>query len=165
MERTEVLAQEEVLSHRVTFSANQDALLLTVYQPLHPLSYSMGWSNAQPLGVLSAPTEAAPVTLSVLPFWDRDAQETLILAFGQTVLEGACKVRIYNHTGVWNYSPDVFLEGALFSSATGDGYLFLYQPSPTEDVFLPAWYQVLDREDRILYTGSLPETWTHASFD
>ena len=36
LERTEVLAQEEVLSHRVTFSANQDALLLTVYQPLHP---------------------------------------------------------------------------------------------------------------------------------
>ncbi len=34
------------LSHRVTFSANQDALLLTVYQPLHPLSYSMGWNNA-----------------------------------------------------------------------------------------------------------------------
>ena len=101
----------------------------------------------------------------MLPFWDSDAQETLILAFGQTVLEGACKVRLYNHPGVWNYSPDVFLEGALFSSATGDGYLFLYQPSPTEDVFLPAWYQVLDREDRILYTGSLPETWTHASFD
>ena len=165
LERTEVLAQAEVLSHRVTFSANQDALLLTVYQPLHPLSYSMGWNNAQPLGVLSAPTEAAPVTLSVLPFWDSDAQETLILAFGQTVLEGACKVRIYNHTGVWNYSPDVFLEGALFSSATGDGYLFLYQPSPTEDVFLPAWYQVLDREDRVLYTGSLPKTLTPASFD
>lgn len=142
LERTEVLAQEEVLSHRVTFSANQDALLLTVYQPLHPLSYSMGWNNAQPLGLLSAPTEAAPVTLSVLPFWDSDAQETLILAFGQTVLEGA-----------------------LFSSATGDGYLFLYQPSPTEDVFLPAWYQVLDREDRVLYTGSLPKTLTHASFD
>ena len=93
-------------------------------------------------------------------------------------MEGACKVRLYNHTGVWNYSPDVFLEGALFSSATGDGYLFLYQPSatgdgylflyqpsPTEDVFLPAWYQVLDREDRVLYTGSLPETWTHDSFD
>ena len=136
-----------------------------MYQPLHPLSYSMGWDNAQPLGLLSAPTEAAPVTLSVLPFWDSDAQETLILAFGQTVLEGACKVRIYNHPGVWNYSPDVFLEGALFSSATGDGYLFLYQPSPTEDVFLPAWYQVLDREDRVLYTGSLPKTLTHASFD
>ena len=60
LERTEVLAQEEVLSHRVTFSANQDALLLTVYQPLHPLSYSMGWNNAQPLGVLSAPHGSGP---------------------------------------------------------------------------------------------------------
>ena len=39
------------------------------------------------------------------------------------------------------------------------------QEQPHEDVFLPAWYQVLDREDRVLYTGSLPETWTHASFD
>ena len=36
LERTEVLAQAEVLSHRVTLYANQDALLHTVYQPLHP---------------------------------------------------------------------------------------------------------------------------------
>lgn len=58
LERTEVLAQAEVLSHRVTFSANQDALLLTVYQPLHPLSYS-GGTMPSPLGC-SAPPRKRP---------------------------------------------------------------------------------------------------------
>lgn len=68
LERTEVLAQEEVLSHRVTFSANQDALLLTVYQPLHPLSLLHGlgqrpapWVAQRPHGSSSCHPLRAPL--------------------------------------------------------------------------------------------------------
>ena len=37
LERTEVVGQTELLSHQVTFSANEDVLLVTVFQPLRPL--------------------------------------------------------------------------------------------------------------------------------
>ena len=147
------------------FSANQDALLLTVYQPLHPLSYSMGWNNAQPLGLLSAPHGSGPSHPLRAPLWDSDAQEILILAFGQTVLEGPARCGSTTTQAFGIIAPTYSLEGALFPPPRETGTSSCTSPPPTEDVFLPAWYQVLDREDRILYTGSSPETWTHASFD
>lgn len=155
LEKTEVIGHTEVLGRRVTFSANRNALLATVFQPLHPVG--------EPLAVLDAPTEAHPASLYAIAVWDGAQQEATTLAFGQTCLEGAAKVRLYTYR---SDDSNVFLESELLSGPAGRGYLLTHQSSPAGSTgFRPAWYQVLDREDNILYTGSLPQTGTKSSFD
>lgn len=159
LEKTEVIGHTEVLGRRVTFSANQNALLATVFQPLHPI----GGAGTQPLAVLDAPTEVHPASFYAIAVWDGAQQEATILAFGQTCLEDAAKVRFYSHR---SDDSGIFLDGELLSCPTGRGYLLTCQSSPAGSTsFLPTWYQVLGQEGDILYTGSLPQTGTTSPFD
>lgn len=107
--------------------------------------------------VLDAPTDRQPCSLTFRPVWDQEAETSVFLVFGQTCLEGARWVRIYNHPASWNYDPNVYLEGAFFSTFTGQGYCFQQFTSPDNN-FVPKWYQVLDRAGNVLYTAPLPDT-------
>ena len=157
LERTEVVGQTELLSHQVTFSANGDVLLVTVFQPLRPLGPSMDWIHTQV--ALDAPTDRQPCSLTLRSVWDQEAEASAFLVFGQTCLEGARWVRIYNHPASWSYDPNVYLEGEFFSTSTGQGYCFQQFASPDNN-FVPKWYQVLDRAGNVLYTAPLPDVYT-----
>lgn len=157
LERTEVVGQTELLSHQVTFSANEDVLLVTVFQPLRPLGPSMDWIHTQV--ALDAPTDRQPCSLTLRSVWYQEAEASAFLVFGQTCLEGARWVRIYNHPASWSYDPNVYLEGEFFSTSTGQGYCFQQFASPDNN-FVPKWYQVLDRAGNVLYTAPLPDVYT-----
>ena len=59
-EKTQVLGETQVLSRRVTLSANRDGLMTTVFRPFQPLSPLLGWKGEALLCASNTPSQAYP---------------------------------------------------------------------------------------------------------
>lgn len=147
-EKTQVLGETQVLSRRVTLSANRDGLMTTVFRPFQPLSPLLGWQGEALLCASNTPSQAYPSSLTAIPFQPEEGKEGSLLLFGQVELAEAAAVRVYDKR-----------EEALSD-------LSLEAPLPAQEIaFHPSWHEILDQAGHILYAGPLSYTAPVSSID
>ena len=140
-ETTQVLGETQVLSRRVTLSANRDGLMTTVFRPFQPLSPLLGRQGEALLCASNTPSQAYPSSLTAIPFQPEEGKEGSLLLFGQVELAEAAAVRVYDKR-----------EEALSD-------LSLEAPLPAQEIaFHPSWHEILDQAGHILYAGPLSYT-------
>lgn len=147
-EKTQVLGETQVLSRRVTLSANRDGLMTTVFRPFQPLSPLLGRQGEALLCASNTPSQAYPSSLTAIPFQPEEGKEGSLLLFGQVELAEAAAVRVYDKR-----------EEALSD-------LSLEAPLPAQEIaFHPSWHEILDQAGHILYAGPLSYTAPVSSID
>lgn len=78
-EKTQVLGETQVLSRRVTLSANRDGLMTTVFRPFQPLSPLLGRQGEALLCASNTPSQAYPSSLTAIPFQPEEGKEGSLL--------------------------------------------------------------------------------------
>ena len=156
-EKTQVLGETQVLSRRVTLSANRDGLMTTVFRPFQPLSPLLGRQGDALLCASNTPSQAYPSSLTAIPFQPEEGKEGSLLLFGQVDLAEAAAVRVYDKR-----------EGALSDLSLEDGRQMVCTtlPLPAQEItFFPSWHEILDQAGHILYAGPLTYTAPFSSID
>lgn len=143
LDRTEVLGQTKLGSHRLTFSANEEVLLLTKFRP--PVQSSL-WERWAPYcaGPLSPDAPAAPCWVFWYQAEDAECYPAIhFLFFGRVDLPGAAAVRIQNST----QEPEDFVQADLFTGPDGHRYLWAEHEA---NGFYPEWVDILDQNGAVL---------------
>ena len=153
-EKTQVLGETQVLSRRVTLSANRDGLMTTVFRPFQPLSPLLGRQGEALLCASNTPSQAYPSSLTAIPFQPEEGKEGSLLLFGQVELAEAAAL------------SDLSLEAPLSTGADGRQMVCTTLPLPAQEIaFHPSWHEILDQAGHILYAGPLSYTAPVSSID
>ena len=163
-EKTQVLGETQVLSRRVTLSANRDGLMTTVFRPFQPLSPLLGRQGEALLCASNTPSQAYPSSLTAIPFQPEEGKEGSLLLFGPVDLAEAAAVRVYDKRE--EALSDLSLEAPLSTGADGRQMVCTTLPLPAQEItFHPSWHEILDQAGHILYAGPLSYTAPVSSID
>ncbi len=153
-EKTQVLGETQVLSRRVTLSANRDGLMTTVFRPFQPLSPLLGRQGEALLCASNTPSQAYPSSLTAIPFQPEEGKEGSLLLFGQVDLAEAPPFAS-TINGKRPCQTSLSRPPLHRGGRPADG--LYHPPLPAQEItFHPSWHEILDQAGHILYAGPCP---------
>lgn len=164
-EKTQVLGETQVLSRRVTLSANRDGLMTTVFRPFQPLSPLLGRQGEALLCATNTPSQPIPPRSPPSPFSRRRERRVPSSSSARSTWPEAARPFASTINGKRPCQTSLSRPPSP-PERTARQMVCTTLPLPAQEIaFHPSWHEILDQAGHILYAGPLSYTAPVSSID